>query len=44
MTGTLLIGGDILLFLAPRMVPMVWFGLAVAGRAVISAGRSISSG
>jgi putative membrane protein len=27
--GYLLIGGDILLFLAPRMVPMVWFGLAV---------------
>lgn len=27
--GSLLISGRILLFLAPRMVPMVWFGLAV---------------
>lgn len=26
---TVLLSGDILLYLAPRMVPMVWFGLAV---------------
>ncbi|HPJ02940.1 MAG TPA: TIGR03943 family protein [Candidatus Limiplasma sp.] len=26
---TLLLSGDIILYLAPRMVPMVWFGLAV---------------
>lgn len=28
-TGMLLAGGDILLYLAPRMAPMVWFGFAV---------------
>ena len=27
--GVLLINGDILLYLAPRMVPMVWFGFVV---------------
>jgi len=27
--GSLLISGDILVFLSPRMVPMVWFGFAV---------------
>jgi len=27
--GYLLIGGDVLIFIAPRMVPMVWFGFAV---------------
>jgi putative membrane protein len=27
--GKLLVGGDILIFLAPRMVPVVWFGFAV---------------
>jgi hypothetical protein len=27
--GALLIGGEILLYIAPRMVPVVWFGFAV---------------
>ncbi len=27
--GSLLISGDVLIFLSPRMVPMVWFGFAV---------------
>ena len=27
--GALLISGDVILYLAPRMVPMVWFGCAV---------------
>lgn len=27
--GILLIGGDILLYLSPRMVPMVWFGFVI---------------
>jgi|GEM_PF-4467860 len=27
--GTLLVGGDVLIYLSPRMVPMVWFGFAV---------------
>ena len=27
--GVLLIGGNVLLYLSPRMVPMVWFGFAV---------------
>ena len=33
--GILLIGGDILFYLAPRMVPMVWFGLVVFAVLVI---------
>ena len=33
--GILLISGDILFYLAPRMVPMVWFGLVVFAVLVI---------
>ncbi len=46
--GVLLVGGGILLYLAPRMVPMVWFGwAALIALCVYQAGhvwRSISEG
>lgn len=39
--GAMLISGDVLLYLAPRMVPMVWFGFAVLAVLCVHQGAEI---